>query len=162
MCCLSQYINCPAIKSILANDFKCGYAAATAVFLLIIFAIILAKFLIWLCCRAPRCSEVTVKRDSGDIVISSKVISGLIARELAATGRLENAKITLRKKSRGYLVYAKASYTEGETGLPEVVDAVKPQIFALLKEQFGIENILAVNITVDRLAEPEENADSGL
>lgn len=161
MCCLSQYINCPAVKAVLDNDFKCGYAAATAVFLLLIFAILLAKFLIWLCCRAPKCSEVTVERDGGNIVISAKVISGLISRELAATGRLTNARITLRKKSSGYLVYARAAYIEGETGLPEIVDTVKPQIFALLKEQFGIENIISVNVTVDRLDESEENADSG-
>lgn len=161
MCLFSQCINCPAIRSILDNDFKCGYAAATAVFLLLIFAILAAKFLIWLCCRAPKCSEVVVKRDGGDIVISAKVISGMVSRELAATGRLNGARITLRKSSKGYLVYARASYAEGDAGLPEIVDTVKPQVLELLKDQFGIENILSVNITVDRLTEPEENADPG-
>ena len=161
MCWLNQYINCPAIRSILDNDFKCGYAAATAVFLLLIFSILLAKFFIWLACRTPRCSEVVVRRDGGDIIISAKVISGLISRELASSGRLNDAKIILRKKKAGYIVCAKATYTEGETGLPEIVDEVKPQILELLKTQFGLENILAVNISVDRLAEPEENGDSG-
>jgi hypothetical protein len=161
MCWLNQYINCPAVRSILANDFKCGYAAATAVFLLLIFSILLAKFLIWLACSTPKCSEVVVKRDGGDIIISAKVISALISRELAANGRLNDARITLRKKKAKYIVYAKATYTEGETGLPEIVDTVKPQILELLKNQFGLENISAVNVTVDRLAEPEENGDSG-
>ena len=89
------------------------------------------------------------------------MISGLISRELAANGRLNDARITLRKKKAKYIVYAKATYTEGETGLPEIVDTVKPQILELLKNQFGLENISAVNVTVDRLAEPEENGDSG-
>ena len=161
MCWLTQYINHPAVQKVLANDFKCGYAAATAVVLLLIILFLIAKFIIWLCFRTPKCSEVVVKRAGGDIVISAKVISSLIARELAAGGRLNDARIYIRVKRKGYEIFIKAAYTEGVVGLPEIVDKAKPQIFALLKDQFGIENVSAVNITVDRLSDPEENDNSG-
>ena len=163
MCELTQLLNCPFVKSVLANDFKCGYLAATLVFILIILAMVVAKLVIFLMFRTPKCSEVVVKNDSGDLVISSRVISSLVGRELAKTGRFEDVKVVLREKGKKYLICIKASYAEGEVGLPEVSERIKPQILELLKQQFGIDNVHAVTFVVDRLAETnEEDADTGL
>ena len=161
MCELTQFFNCPMVRSVLSNDFKCGYAAATLVFILIILAVIIAKLLIYMIFRTPKCSEVVVKNASGNLVISSRVISSLVGRELSATGRFEDVKVILREKGKKYLICIRASYAEGEVGLPEISESLKPQILELLKNQFGIDNVLSITFSVDRLAENSEDADTG-
>ena len=162
MCELEQLLNSPFVKDILASDFKCGYAAATLVFLLVIISMLFAKLLIFILFRTPKCSEVVVKSESGNLVISSRVISALICKLLEDSGRLEEAKVIIREKGKKYLIGIRAAYSEGAVGLPEISEALKPQILDLLKQQFGIENVETITFSVDRLAEKsEEDADTG-
>jgi hypothetical protein len=157
MCELEQLLNSPFVKEVLASDFKCGYAAATLVFLLVIISMLFAKLLIFILFRTPKCSEVVVKSESGNLVISS-----LICKLLEESGRLEDAKVIIREKGKKYLIGIRAAYSEGAVGLPEISEALKPQILDLLKQQFGIENVETIIFSVDRLAEKsEEDADTG-
>ena len=103
-----------------------------------------------------------VKSESGNLVISSRVISALICKLLEESGRLEDAKVIIREKGKKYLIGIRAAYAEGAVGLPEISEALKPQILDLLKQQFGIENVETITFSVDRLAEKsEEDADTG-
>lgn len=162
MCFLSEFLNYPWIRSILANDFKCGYVAATLVFLLIILLVIVFKIMAFFLFRKPKCSEVEVKTESGKLVISSKVISSLVGRILADSGRFEDVKVVIRSHGKNYLINIKASYTEGELGLPEISESLRPQLLELLKKQFGIENVESIIFQIDRLTEKDEDADTGL
>lgn len=159
---LNGIFNCSWIQDILANDFKCGYAAATLVFLLIILLAIVLKVFAFFLFRKPKCSEVEVKTADGKLVISTRVISALIGRELADTGRFNDVKVVVRHSGKDYLINIKASYAEGETGLPELYSTLQPQLLDLLKSQFGIENIKELTFQIDRFTEKDEDADTGL
>ena len=162
MCWFSDLSKCSLVQEILSSDFKCGYAAATAVFIALILLMIAAKIIAWIICRNPKCKEVVVKQENGDLVISSRVISELVSRELEATNRLYNGKVVIRKNAKEYSVFIRASYSEGAAGLPEISDELKPKVIELLKQQFGIESIKAITIIIDRLAgKDEEDVDSG-
>ena len=70
--------------------------------------------------------------------------------------------MVIRKHAKSYLIDIRASYTEGEIGLPEISEKLKPQILELLKTQFGIDSVEAITFSVDHLTEKEdENADTG-
>ena len=150
------------VQSILTNDFKCGYAAATLVFLLIILLIIVLKIVAFFLFRKPKCSEVEVNTDDGKLVISSRVISSLVGRELSDTGRFEDVKVVIRRAGKYYLINIRASYAEGKAGLPELYASIKPQLLDLLKKQFGIENVKSLIFQIDRFAEKDDDADTGL
>ena len=161
VCRLSDIVNCPWVQSVISNDFKCGYVAATLVFLLIIFMIIVLKIIAFFLFRKPKCSEVEVQTETGKLVISSRVISSLVARELSESGRFEDVKVVIRKSGKNYLINIRASYLEGETGLPEISEQLRPQVLELLKTQFGIESVSAMTFQIDRLSEKDEDADTG-
>ena len=161
VCRLSDIVNCPWVQSVISNDFKCGYVAATLVFLLIIFMIIVLKIIAFFLFRKPKCSEVEVETENGKLVISSRVISSLVARELSESGRFEDVKVVIRKSGKNYLINIRASYSEGETGLPEISEQLRPQVLELLKTQFGIESVSAMTYQIDRLSEKDEDADTG-
>lgn len=160
---LSQFLNMPAVRSVITNDFKCGYLAATVVFLLIILVLICFKIVLYLLRRNPKCSEVVVKGEDGDLIISAKVISAMVARLLESSGRLEDIKVTVRLRKKNYMVFIKAAYVEAADGMPAVAETYKPQVLELLKQQFGIENVESITFYVDHLAEiGEQDADTGL
>ena len=161
VCRLSDIVNCPWVQSVISNDFKCGYVAATLVFLLIIFLIIVLKIIAFFLFRKPKCSEVEVQTENGKLVISSRVISSLVARELSESGRFEDVKVVIRKSGKNYLINIRASYLEGEAGLPEISEQLRPQVLELLKTQFGIESVSAMTFQIDRLSEKDEDADTG-
>ena len=161
VCRLNDIVNCPWVQSVISNDFKCGYVAATLVFLLIIFLIIVLKIIAFFLFRKPKCSEVEVQTENGKLVISSRVISSLVARELSESGRFEDVKVVIRKSGKNYLINIRASYLEGEAGLPEISEQLRPQVLELLKTQFGIESVSAMTFQIDRLSEKDEDADTG-
>lgn len=162
MCFLQSFLNCEMVRSVISNDFKCGYVAATAVFLLILLLVMVLKLICFFAFRHQKCSEVVVKTPAGDLVISSKVVSSMIGRLLAAGKRFDDAKVTIRKYGANYRLYIRVSYVEGAQGLPVLLEDIQPQITDLLKQQFGIENVESVTFMVDRLTEPEESdADTG-
>lgn len=162
MFCLSKFVNCPWIQSVLSNDFKCGYAAATLVFLLIILLVIILKIMAFFLFRKPKCSEVEVETEGGKLVISSKVISSMVGRVLTGSGRFEDVKVVIRRHGKKYLINIKASYTEGSAGLPEISETLRPQLLELLSKQFGIENVESITFQIDRMTEKDEDADTGL
>ena len=137
-------------QELLRSDFNRGYVAALVLVLALLLAMLILKFLCWLAFRTRRCSEITIPRRDGDIVVSREAVAAAVERELRAFPELNVRKIRLFRRRRAYLMTLCCAYGGGD-GVPALADELKPRLLSVLKTTFGIETMKRIKVVIEKL-----------
>ena len=111
-----------------------------------------------------RCSTVSIKCPTGEIVVAVKAISAAISAELKAFPELDVRRILLFCKRGVYSVEIRAALvrTASSRGVPELYSLVEPLIKRRMDEIFGLKDIDGVTMRIERTGKFDDYVDDDL
>ncbi len=137
-------------QALLQSDFNRGYIAALFLVLALVLALLILKLLFMLAFRTRSCATVTVPRKDGDIVVSRDAVTEAVIRELQSFPALAVRKIRLYRRRRRYLMTIFCGFN-GDGGVPQLVEELKPRLTETLKSTFGIDSLDTIKVVIERL-----------
>ena len=76
---------------------------------------------------------------------------------------MEILKIAVYKHKNGYIMDLRGKFQPGESGAPELYAAMVTAIKLRMQEIFGVDNIVKVNLLIDKsMEENSADADTGM
>ena len=138
---------------LLKSEFNRGYTAGVLTILLLLVLWLILRLFFLLVFRTKRCGEVVVPLGDGDLTISSDAVESTARQLLENYVQLSVRKIQLYRRGKIYLLQLYCRFMPGADGLPALAGKLKPELTALLKETFGIENLTEIRIRVEKTVE---------
>lgn len=140
------------LKEVWRVELFRGVLLTLGVFFAILVLEWIIKLIIYCKFGRHRCSTVSIKCPSGDIVVAASAISSAIEAELKAFQELEVRRIMLFCKRGVYTMEIRAALIKTGTGrgLPELYSMIEPLIKRRMDEVFGFKDIAGVTLRIDR------------
>lgn len=141
-------------KQLLNNDFNRGYFTALVLIVVVLALVLILRLILMLIFRRRRCRQVEVKCDGGNLLISREAITDATRNELQRYPQLSVNRIHLYRTCHHYSLVINCNFDPGDdggSGVPELADQIKPQLLALFKRLFGIENLDRIIFSVESL-----------
>lgn len=136
-----------------SQSWQTDYSHGFVVGLTVAAGIVILLFAIWLILHltvwSRRCSAVTVAHPEGDIVVSLAAIAEALEGELEAFPELRLTRVRLLKYESNYKLTLNCEL-KGSAGVVELADRVRPKLKEALHRTFGVENLTAVSIVIER------------
>lgn len=145
------------VDNLLANDFCCGYMAAVLTFLLIFILLLIVRLLIFLLFRTRRCSRITIPSADGELIVNRSAVEAVVRKELHGFPQIFLRKLLLFKRGKNYSLKIFCSFERSGSGLPEIVQELKPRLKEVMKELFGIGTMTDISICIEKLRQEEED-----
>jgi hypothetical protein len=150
----------PAWQNICRDEFICGIIFGIAGYLVLL---MMVHIVFLICRRRKKCVEMTIDSENGSIRFSLKAVAAILKKELTEFTQVEILKIAVYKHKNGYIMDLRGKFQPGESGAPELYAAMVTAIKLRMQEIFGVDNIVKVNLLIDKsMEENSADADTGM
>ena len=144
---------CPVVERVMGDDFICGMITGIAVYIVIV---LLVHLVFIICRRRKKCSELLIQTEKGVISISLKAVTAALKAELSSFAQLEVVRIVIFYCKKDYIFEIRSRFLPGNSDAPELYAALENNVKEYMKNTFGIENIVRVDLRIDGCVEKDD------